>query len=57
MKYRVHQFKIKMTEDQTRLEEFLNKLKGEVVSIIPNVTPGILGLPVVNLLLIVEKTN
>ena len=28
-----------MTEDQTRLEQFLNSLKGEVISIIPNVTP------------------
>ena len=37
--YRVHRFSIKMTEDQTRLEQFLNSLKGEVISIIPNVTP------------------
>ena len=37
--YRVHRFNIKMTEDQTKLEQFLNSLKGEVISIIPNVTP------------------
>jgi hypothetical protein len=36
---RVHRFNIKMTEDQTRLEQFLNSLKGEIISIIPNVTP------------------
>ena len=36
---RVHRFNIKMTEDQTRLEQFFNSLKGEIISIIPNVTP------------------
>jgi hypothetical protein len=45
-----------MTKDQDRLEEFLNNLRGEVVSIIPNVAPvPVLGLPQVNFLLIVEK--
>ena len=28
-----------MTEDQDKLELFLNSLEGEVVAIIPNVTP------------------
>ena len=55
MKYRVHRFKIKMTEDQTKLEDFLNDLKGDVVSIVPNVTPGIFGFPRVDFLLIVER--
>jgi len=36
MKYRVHRFNIDMEKDQQILEDFLNKLKGEVVSIIPN---------------------
>ena len=39
MKYKVHHFKIKMSEDELRLERFLNNLKGEVVSIVPNVKP------------------
>ena len=52
MKYRVHHFKIRMTHDQTRLAEFLNSLEGEVISIIPNVHPGIVH---VNFLLIAEK--
>ena len=39
MKYRVHRFNIRMTADQTKLEQFLNSLEGEVVAIIPNVTP------------------
>lgn len=53
MRYRVYRFDIKMTRDQGRLEQFLNGLKGEVVSIIPNIT----NLPAtqVDFLLIVEK--
>ena len=37
MKYRVHRMDIKMEEDQTKLEQFLNNLNGEVVAIIPNI--------------------
>jgi hypothetical protein len=53
MKYRVHRFNLKMTSDQTKLEQFLNGLEGEVVTIIPNVTwaPKVQ----VDFLLIVEK--
>lgn len=36
MKYKVHRFNIHMDDDQMKLEEFLNSLKGEIVSIIPN---------------------
>jgi len=36
MKYKVHRFEIHMEQDRQRLEDFLNSLKGEVVSIIPN---------------------
>ncbi|MBC8382676.1 MAG: hypothetical protein H8E22_02475 [Candidatus Cloacimonetes bacterium] len=36
MKYRVHKFEINMDKDQSKLEQFLNNLEGEVVSIIPN---------------------
>jgi len=32
MKYRVHQFNIKMTNDSGKLEQFLNNLEGEVVA-------------------------
>jgi len=58
MKYRVHHFQISMSKDRDKLESFLNNLKGEVVSIIPNVKPAFLYLnPGVNFLLIVEKTE
>ena len=58
MKYKVHRFPLKMTEDQDRLEEFLNTLRGELVSIIPNVQPTFqfMGATAkVDFLLIVEK--
>ncbi len=37
MKYKVHRLEINMENDQFKLEQFLNNLNGEVVSIIPNV--------------------
>ena len=55
MRYRVHRFDIKMTKDQGRLEQFLNSLEGEVVTIIPNVTP--VPATYVDFLLIVEKVD
>jgi len=36
MKYKVHKLEINMEKDQIKLEDFLNNLKGEVVSILPN---------------------
>ena len=53
-KYRVHRFDIRMTADQTKLEQFLNHLEGEIIAIIPNVVwfPKVQ----VDFLLIVEKT-
>jgi hypothetical protein len=44
-----------MTTDQNKLELFLNNLEGEVVAIIPNVTP--FPATFVNFLLIVEKVG
>jgi hypothetical protein len=58
MKYRVHRFEINMSADQQRLEQFLNSLEGEVVSIIPNVKPTfqLMGATAkIDFLLIVEK--
>ena len=55
MKYRVHQFDLKMTSDQSKLELFLNSLKGEVVAVIPNVTLKAFWVHQVDFVLIVEK--
>jgi hypothetical protein len=59
MKYKVHRFEIRMSRDQQALEDFLNHLPGEIISIIPNVQPHItlLGMGArVSFLYIVEKT-
>lgn len=55
MKYRVHRFDLKMTSDQSKLEQFLNGLEGEVVAVIPNVTLGFYWAHRVDFLLVVEK--
>ena len=57
MKYKVHRFNISMRRDKDNLEQFLNSLKGEVISIVPNVTFGFFFVPVVDFLLITEKRN
>ena len=36
MNYKVHRLEIDLEKDPYKLETFLNKLKGEVVSVIPN---------------------
>ena len=56
MSYRVHRFDIRMTRDQHTLEQFLNGLEGEVVSIIPNVAMKLPWAHEVDFLLIVEQT-
>ena len=56
MKYKVHRFNIKMTQDADRLENFLNSLKGEIVAIIPNISIQIFWIHKVDFLLIIEKT-
>jgi len=58
LKYKVHRFQINMNKDQTKLEEFLNSLRGEIVTVIPNVKPTFMllgGTAKVDFLLIVEK--
>ena len=60
IKYKVHRFDIDMNKDQERLEQFLNNLEGEVVTIIPNVKPTfqLMGATAkVNFVFIVEKTT
>jgi hypothetical protein len=60
LKYRVHRFDMDMTKDQSKLEQFLNSMEGEVVAIIPSVnpkfTPAGMGAKV-SFLLIVEKSK
>ena len=44
-----------MTKDQNKLEQYLNRLEGEIVAIIPNVTP--MPATFVDFVLIVEKIS
>jgi hypothetical protein len=58
MKYRVHRLDVKRDNMQEKLENFLNKLNGEVIAVIPNVRPTfqLMGATSkVDFLLVVEK--
>ena len=39
MSYEIHRFDINMEKDQDKLKQFINSLRGEIVTIIPNVKP------------------
>jgi len=59
-KYRVHRLEVKGADIYNKLEQFLNDLEGEVVSILPNIKknslPQIYGVTSrVDCLMIVEK--
>lgn len=58
MKYRVHQLNVKKSTVQEKLEQFLNQMEGEVISVIPYPIPKLQGMGAtskVEFLLIVEK--
>ncbi len=56
MKYKIHKLNIKLAREPEMLENFLNNLKGEVISIIPDVTTLFLCYGAkVKSILIVEK--
>ena len=58
MKYRVHRLEVKQDTAQENLEKFLNQLEGEVLSIVPYVSPTFQGMGATSkviFLLIVEK--
>ena len=60
MNYRVHHLTVKKDTVQMTLENFLNQLEGEVLSIVPYVTPTFQGMGAtakVDFLLIVEKVE
>jgi len=59
MKYKVHQLEVKQDNAQEKLEKFINSLNGDVVSIVPYVSPTFQGMGATSkiiFLLIVEKT-
>lgn len=60
MEYRVHRLKVRRYSVQEELESFLNQLRGEVLAIVPYVSPTIRIMGAtskVDFLLIVEKVR
>ena len=60
MRYRVHRLELKKDVAQEKLELFLNQLEGEVLSIVPYISPTfqLMGATAkVDFLLVVEKVN
>jgi hypothetical protein len=58
MKYKVHHLEINRNNFHLQLEQFLNTLSGEVVSVVPNVTPFFMCYGAkVNYVLVVEKVK
>jgi len=56
MKYRVHRIEVKKDNMLEKLEQFLNKLDGDVISVIPNVTQYFLMYGAkIDYILIIEK--
>jgi hypothetical protein len=60
MKYKVHKIEVKRDNMQEKLQDFINQLSGEIISIIPNVRPTfqLMGATAkVDFLLIVERAR
>jgi len=58
MKYKVHRLEVKKDNFHLQLEQFLNTLDGEVISVVPNVIPYFLCYGAkVDYVLIVEKVR
>ena len=60
MKYRVHQLEVERNTAQEKLQSFLNQLEGEILAIVPYVSPTfqLMGATSkVDFLLIVEKSG
>ena len=58
MMYRVHRIDVSAETMQEKLENFLNKMDGELVSVIPNVRPTFQGMGAtakIDYILVVEK--
>jgi hypothetical protein len=56
MKYKVHRLDVKKDDIREILEDFLNKLDGEVIAVIPNVTQYFLMYGAkINYIMVVEK--
>lgn len=60
MKYQVHRLEVDENTAEEKLERFLNRLEGEVLSVFPYTSPKFQGMGAtskVKFLLIIEKIN
>jgi len=58
MKYRVHRIDIKRDNMQEKLEIFINKMDGELISVMPDVSPTFRAMGAsakVDFILVIEK--
>jgi hypothetical protein len=59
MKYKVHRLEVSADNMQQNLEQFLNNLTGDIISVLPSIRPTFQGMGAtakIDYLLIVEKT-
>ena len=60
MKYRVHRIDVKADNMQEKLENFINKMDGDLISVVPDVRPTFQGMGAtakIDFILVVEKLN
>jgi hypothetical protein len=58
MKYRVHRIEVKRDNMQEKLENFINIMDGELISVIPNVRPTFRAMGAtakIDFILVIEK--
>ena len=58
MKYRVHRIDVNRDNMQEKLENFINKMDGELISAIPDVRPTFQGMGAtakIDFILVIEK--
>jgi hypothetical protein len=58
MKYRVHRIDVKKDNMQEKLENFINNMDGELISVIPDVRPTFQGMGAtakIDFILVIEK--
>ena len=58
MKYRVHRIDVKRDNMQEKLENFINKMDGELISVMPDVRPTFRAMgatATIDFILVIEK--
>lgn len=58
MKYRVHRIDVKSDNMQEKLENFINKMEGDLISVFPDVRPTFQGMGAtskIDFILVIEK--